>query len=250
MDYDRVILEMISRIGVLEDKVAALEKTNDVTEPIDMSKAQVPSRKYRLLSDYLHDSKDNRVSLTFSDIENMLGFKLPPSAYTHRAFWANTTSHSIALSWLGVGYETVEVDIEKGIVAFEQKRQYGEDGAKVSRFISEEQFQNAYRSAGLWFVAMYMEAFLMRIDELKDDVKKAQLVKEIFDKGGNADREEGGTRTRVNSLWRIIDSGRAVQALEIAANSDRLKNDFYDAFETANDLLKRIKSSEFIMPEI
>lgn len=250
MDYNRVILEMLNRISILEEKVATLVKTEVVTAPEEINELQAPSKKYRLLSDYLHDNEGNSVSLTFSDIEKMLGFKLPPSAYTHRAFWANTTSHSIALSWLGVGYETVEVDIEKGIVVFEQKRQYGKDGIKMSRFISEAQFQKAYRSAGLWFVAMYMEAFLLRIDELRDDVKKTHLIKEIYSNGGNADKDESGTRTRVNSLWRIINSGRIIQALEIAANSDRLKNEFRDAYVTANDLLTRIKSGEFVIPEI
>lgn len=250
MDYDRVILEMLNRISVLEEKVAYLESNNEITESEDMNELQAPSKKYRLLSDYLHDSEKPRVRLTFDDIEEMLGFELPPSAYTHRAFWSNTTSHSIALSWMGVGYETVEVNIDEGFVVFEQKRQYGKEGIKISKFITEAQFQKAYRSAGLWFVALYMEAFLLRIDELKDNAKKAELISEIYNKGENADKDEGGTRTRVNSLWRIIESGRAVQALEVAANSDRLKNDFHDAYETANDLLKRINSGEFIMPEI
>ncbi|BAL01356.1 hypothetical protein OBV_41570 [Oscillibacter valericigenes Sjm18-20] len=250
MDYDRVILEMINRISVLEEKVATLEKNNDATESVETNELQAPSKKYRLLSDYLHDSEDNKVTLTFNDIEKMLGFELPPSAHTHRAFWANTTSHSIALSWLGVGYETVEVDMEKEIVVFEQKRQYGKEGTKVSRFISEAQFQKAYRSAGLWFVAMYTEAFLLRIDEIQDPVKKTYFIKEIYNNGNNADKDESGTRTRVNSLWRIIESGRTLQVLEIAANSDRLRNDFRDAYETANDLLNRIKTGEFIIPEI
>lgn len=30
--------------------------------------------------------------------------------------------------------------------------------------ITDKQFINSYRSAGLWFVALYMEAFLLRID--------------------------------------------------------------------------------------
>jgi predicted RNA-binding protein associated with RNAse of E/G family len=116
--------------------------------------------------------------------------------------------------------------------------------------ISEAQFQNAYRSAGLWFVALYMEAFLLRIDELQDDVKKTHLIEEIYDNGQNADKYESGTRTRVNCLWRIINSGRSIQALEVAANSNRLRNDFPEAYKTANDLLKRINNGEFIMPKI
>ena len=116
--------------------------------------------------------------------------------------------------------------------------------------ITDKQFIKTYRSAALWFVALYMEAFLLRISELEDDGRKSKLVEEIYDNGENAfDKDESGTRTRVNCLWRIIKAGRAVQALEVAANSNRLKKDFYDAFKIANDLLKRIKNGEFIMPK-
>ena len=120
----------------------------------------------------------------------------------------------------------------------------------MAKFISESQFQIAYRSAALWFVALYTEAFLLRIHELKDEVFKTKLIEEIYNNGEAFDDKESGTRTRVNSLWRIIESGRTIQALEVAAKSSRLKNDFFDAYETANDLLKRIKTGEFVMPEI
>ena len=56
----------------------------------------------------------------FGDIEKAIGFSLPDSAREHRAFWANTTTHSIALSWLSVGYKTVDVDLEKEIIVFEK----------------------------------------------------------------------------------------------------------------------------------
>jgi hypothetical protein len=45
---------------------------------------------------------------------------LPDSAREHRAFWANTTSHSIALSWLSVGYKTVDVNLSSELVVFEK----------------------------------------------------------------------------------------------------------------------------------
>ena len=120
----------------------------------------------------------------------------------------------------------------------------------MSKHISDAQFQKAYRSAGLWFVALYMEAFLLRIDELKDESRKTKLIEEIYDNGNNADRDEHGTRTRVNSLWRIIESGRVIQALETAAVSDRLNKDFRDAYDTASNLLLRIKNGDFEIPEI
>jgi len=121
MNYERVILEMLNRISILEEKVALIK---GLEENLEQENEDFPaiSKKYRLLSDYLYNNNNNKISLSFIEINQILGFNLPKSAYSHRAFWANTTSHSIALSWLGVGYETVDVDMEKQNVTFEKKR--------------------------------------------------------------------------------------------------------------------------------
>lgn len=121
---------------------------------------------------------------------------------------------------------------------------------KMPLTITDKQFQNAYRSAGLWFVALYTEAFLIRIDELKDEIKRTHLVEEIFDNGEGFDKEESGTRTRVNSLWRIIRAGRIIQALEVAVSSSRLQREFPEAAKTACDLLSRIENGSFTVPEV
>ena len=122
MEYERIILELLNRISVLESRVEALEKGKEKTE--DASAPEI-SKKYRLLSDYLYAASESSVSLSFGQIEEILKFKLPDSAYNHRAFWANTTSHSIALSWMNVGYQTVEVDLANRYVVFEKQRRYG-----------------------------------------------------------------------------------------------------------------------------
>ncbi|SFG95829.1 hypothetical protein [Sporolactobacillus nakayamae] len=57
----------------------------------------------------------------------------------------------------------------------------------------KKQFINAYRSAGLWFVTLYMEAFLRRIDELRDRNKKTKLIEEIYNNGEGPDKDESGT---------------------------------------------------------
>ena len=78
------------------------------------------SKKYRRLTELLTNAEGKPVSISFGDIEKAIGFSLPDSAREHRAFWANTTTHSIALSWLSVGYKTVDVDLEKEIIVFEK----------------------------------------------------------------------------------------------------------------------------------
>lgn len=117
MEYEKLILSMVERISVLEDRVTALEKENTSLQEADAAKG---SKKYRFLSEYLSSSNQKAVTLSFSEIEKILRFSLPNSAHNHRPFWANTTTHSIALSWLSVGYETVSVNMKSEIVVFEK----------------------------------------------------------------------------------------------------------------------------------
>lgn len=117
MEYEKLILSMVERISVLEDRVTALEKENTALQEADAAKG---SKKYRFLSEYLSSSNQKAVTLSFSEIEKILQFSLPNSARNHRPFWANTTTHSIALSWLSVGYETVSVNMKSEIVVFEK----------------------------------------------------------------------------------------------------------------------------------
>ena len=112
--------------------------------------------------------------------------------------------------------------------------------------LTDKQFINAYRSAGLWFVALYMEAFIVRKEAHMDSLAKRKLIEEIYNDGDNTfDKGIDATRTRVNSLIRIIRSGRASEALEIASLSDRLHKEFPEAAETAGDLLLRIDLGKF-----
>jgi len=119
MDYDRIILEMLDRIKTLEDDVAKLKGENDVSK-IESNLLSMPSKKYRKLSALLASANGKPVSMSFSEIEEVLGFELPASAREHRAFWANTESHSIALSWLSEGYKTMVVDLPGEKIVFEK----------------------------------------------------------------------------------------------------------------------------------
>ena len=123
MDYDKIILDLLNRIVTLEDKVAKLEKLGSGVQSNSLD-LPARSKKYRFLSDYLHQSNSPSVKLSYSEIEDILKFKLPDSAATHRAFWANTTSHSIALSWLSVNYSVVEANLEEKYIIFEKKRDF------------------------------------------------------------------------------------------------------------------------------
>lgn len=130
MDYEKIILDLLHRIVVLEERVEKLEKAaadaktgeGESSEVYAAPELPSGSKKYRFLSEYLYGTAKPQVRLSFEEIEQILGFELPDSACVHRAFWANTTSHSIALSWLSVGYSVVEADLQKKYIVFEKDR--------------------------------------------------------------------------------------------------------------------------------
>lgn len=73
--------------------------------------------KYDPLRDYLRSLSSQEVALSFGDIGRMVG-GLPPSAYEHRAWWANTRSHPNAVAWLDAGWELDDVNFRQQLVRF------------------------------------------------------------------------------------------------------------------------------------
>lgn len=61
--------------------------------------------KYQKLEEWLKNPQE--LTLTFSQIESILGFKLPPSASEYGQWWENDESHSQAKAWLSAGYKTI-----------------------------------------------------------------------------------------------------------------------------------------------
>lgn len=75
--------------------------------------------KYDSLGHYLHRLGSQRVKLTFSEIEQVLGFGLPDSARKHPAWWSNSGgSHVQSASWMDEGYRTEDVDLHAERLVF------------------------------------------------------------------------------------------------------------------------------------
>lgn len=121
---DKIIVDLLERVKILEQKVDELNNIIAFQQPDSNIKTKQTSKKYRYLADFLFNSNLSVIRLSFSDIESIIKCRLPMSAYLHRAFWANTTTHSIALSWLNVGYETTDVKLNNQLIVFEKKRSY------------------------------------------------------------------------------------------------------------------------------
>ena len=68
--------------------------------------------KYEPLEHFLKKQRTKRWRVAFREIEAMLGFKLPQSAFKYPAWWSNDeTGHSHAKAWLDAGWRTEEVDL-------------------------------------------------------------------------------------------------------------------------------------------
>lgn len=77
--------------------------------------------KYEPLPQFLGSVGGTAHRMSFSEIERILGFKLPKSAYEHEAWWSNNaTGHSHARAWLKFGWRTEAVDLKGRKVTFQR----------------------------------------------------------------------------------------------------------------------------------
>jgi hypothetical protein len=81
---------------------------------------------YEPLGQYLKNNGSGHITMTFRDVEAVIGRKLPASAYRHRPWWANEErGHSHAKAWLGAGYETAQVDMAAKKLVFRRIARWG-----------------------------------------------------------------------------------------------------------------------------
>lgn len=75
--------------------------------------------KYFPLFEYLRASDQERVPLSFSELERILSTPLPASARSNRAFWSNRSRGALqAEAWMKSGYHVHEVDLLEEKVIF------------------------------------------------------------------------------------------------------------------------------------
>lgn len=75
-------------------------------KPQNKTKIVSRSKRFKKLTDFLKESKQN-VTLDFAQLEEILGFKLPASAYKFNAWWSNSGQiHSS--TWTDAGYRVVK----------------------------------------------------------------------------------------------------------------------------------------------
>ncbi|MEQ8753990.1 MAG: helix-turn-helix transcriptional regulator [Coleofasciculus sp. G1-WW12-02] len=80
-----------------------------------------PDSKYQPLLEFLQQSNQEEVILTFAEIEELMNDTLPDSARKKRAWWSNRSKGALqASAWMEAGYRVEDVDFEQQRVTFRQ----------------------------------------------------------------------------------------------------------------------------------
>ncbi|MEA3002665.1 MAG: hypothetical protein QOH81_1453 [Sphingomonadales bacterium] len=78
--------------------------------------------KYDGLARFLVEVEDDSVTLKFDKVSELVPGGLPASAYDYRPWWANRYDGqgSQNQGWQSVGWETSDVDMQRGVVTFKR----------------------------------------------------------------------------------------------------------------------------------
>lgn len=92
----------------------------DTLVPLD-EEVLLADNRYVNLSNHLEKFPEERrrLALAFTQIEQLIGAELPPSARKHRAWWANDShSHTQSKLWLAAGWRVDSVNMSEGVATF------------------------------------------------------------------------------------------------------------------------------------
>ena len=74
--------------------------------------------KYGPLYDFLASQDADEIPMTFAEIEQIVGFELPPSS-SYRAWWSNNSTNSVMTgAWLDAGFVSAKVDMKNKTLVF------------------------------------------------------------------------------------------------------------------------------------
>ena len=117
--YNRID-ELEKRVAQLEEKMSEKQNESAAFAGRPAFPVECANSKYRALSEFLYESWEKRIILSYDKLEEILGFTLPATAHNiPHSYWANTEYHPYAKSWLTLGYKA-KVDVKNKSVTFER----------------------------------------------------------------------------------------------------------------------------------
>lgn len=80
--------------------------------------------KYDRLGEFLRTQRTREIPMTFTEIEKVIGAKLPPNSPQYPAWWSNNPSNNVMTKvWLKAGFRTEQVDVKSRKVVFRRVEQ-------------------------------------------------------------------------------------------------------------------------------
>lgn len=168
-------------------------------------------RKYDPLRRYLSDQKGDSCTLTFSDIEKIIGASLPYSARKRAQWWGNDKTHAQALSWMLAGWNVKRPNLAEEHVFF--TRLFSEAPSPKRRSVGKTSSQVIVRNLDLETVT-----------ELKRRAKR---------KGHSLQRE----------LRNILTNAARPQRRELMAEADRIRAMTIGPLEDSVSILREDRDS-------
>jgi hypothetical protein len=119
-----------------DTKQKALQSQSNGKRAVDPTLIR-SSRRYSLLRDYLGEipSEQIQVALTFEEIGQVLGGKLPATAFHDRPWWANTKRSPQGNAWVSAGWRLSAVHLKAQVAVF--RRRHEDPLRIIPRFVSD-----------------------------------------------------------------------------------------------------------------
>ena len=168
-------------------------------------------RKYDPLRRYLSEQHGDSCTLTFSDIEKIIGALLPSSARKRPQWWGNDNTHAQALSWMLAGWSVERPNLAEEYVFF--TRPFRGDSSLKRRSVGESSSQVIVRNLDPETVT-----------ELKRRAKR---------KGHSLQRE----------LKNILTNAARPQRRELVAEADRIRAMTIGPLEDSVSVLRKDRDS-------
>lgn len=117
LNFSRCYFEDIYNEAIASDQ--ALNNNTLACKMSSQDENKQSGSKYQPLLDVLRQSDRAYVTLTFAEIEALLGEALPPSARSKRGWWSNRSKGALqATAWMTAGYLVEAIDIDGEQVTF------------------------------------------------------------------------------------------------------------------------------------
>lgn len=92
--------------------------------------------KFIEFEQFLANSKEVYIELTFKQIEEILGDKLSPSAYQYEAYWHISPTHTFPKTWLSAGYKMDKLVLREQKVSFiKDNSEYSTDKSPRTKIV-------------------------------------------------------------------------------------------------------------------